>query len=240
MSLNLSLNPNEQYLYDIIENGSLKASTDQVSIRVDESERQHYLGVSSLGHNACELWFYYHRRELCPVEEIPARSRRIFRLGKILEEETIEFIRLGGGIVTEQQIEIHDFDYRLRGHLDGVFNQDWVLELKTANKDNFDKFCDFSVPVMNSFYGYYCQVQMYCFYTKRKAGMLVFHGKNTSEIVPREILYDKATVRFLLQKAQYILDSPSPLAIPDAIRGTSRCKWCEFQESCQKIHNKEI
>lgn len=221
------MNENELRLYNQIEKGSSLVSTNQITIVVDEGERDHYLGMSGIGYHACELWFNYHRPDLVENEDSP-KLRRIFRLGKILEEEIIQQIEIGNGVVTGRQTSLSDFQNRFRGHIDGRWEYDWILELKGVYAKSWAEFIDFQTPISRSFPGYYSQCQMYMHYTGLSKAMLVMYGKNTSEIIPREVIYNKIHVKFLLKKAEWILNVNHPCNIPEALRGSGNCKWCKY------------
>lgn len=205
-----------------IRQGSLLPS-NIISIQVNENPREHYLGMSGIGASACELWYSFHNPT---KEDIEPNTLRIFRLGKILEEEVVQLIVGGGGDVSGRQIAMKDLSSRFCGHVDGIWEQYYVLEIKTMNERSWDKF--FTSPSLRDYsIVYYSQTQIYMHYTGLKKSVLVGYCKNNSKVHVKGVSYNPEYATYLQNKAIAILNSPSPDQIPLIYRGATNCRFCE-------------
>lgn len=205
-----------------IKQGSFLPS-DQISIQVNENPRKHYLGMSGIGGSACQLWHSFYNPVL---DEIEPKTLRIFRLGKILEEEVVQLIVAGGGEVSGRQIAMYDLSNRFCGHIDGIWEKYYVLEIKTMNERSWDKF--FIAPSLRDYdIVYYSQTQIYMHYTGLKKAILVGYCKNNSKVHAKGVSYNPEYAMYLRNKAVSILNSTSPDLIPLTYRGTSNCRFCD-------------
>ena len=221
---------NELKLLGQIEDGSQKLGSEQVSITVDEEPRGNYLGMSGLGKDSCTLWYDYHSPIFNEPVVLGSNKTRIFRLGKIIEEELIQSITEGGGIVTGRQDKFIDFDGRLQGHCDGILDYTHVLECKSTSRD-FEAYRSGRLQDINP--SYYDQIQLYMYYSSLGRAMEVFYNKINSQIAAKEVLFDKTRVNYLRLKAYYILESKHPFHIPKSFRVD--CNSCEWLDICKDL-----
>lgn len=225
------MNLSETRLLGQIERGSFGVSSLEIDIRVPKDHKRDYLGMSSIGKNTCNLWVRFHKPSWYKPQVITGQLERIFRLGKVLEEEIKTYITIGGGKIRGSQIEMSDFDGRFKGHNDGVWEDSHVLEVKTMNEDMFLLFAGSDIKA--SFYEYWCQVQMYMHYLDMSKAMIVAYGKNKSQIYCKEVMYNKEGAKYLRMKAYAIICTKTPCMIPVAFRDTDSCEICEWRVHCR-------
>ena len=224
----------ELELISQIKRGSENCSNLSVNIDIPKSTRGHYLGMSSIANDACFLWLEYNLPKWYKPREFDERVQRILRLGKILEEEIIYYIKKGGGNLSGQQNTFSDFKNKFKGHNDGIWiydNIQYILEIKTASDGSYNKFL--SNPLSISHPIYYGQVQIYMYYFGIKKAIILFYDKNNSEMDCKIIEYDEKYARFLRAKAYAILVANSPKNIPDVFK-CRKCNKCEHAKFCGK------
>jgi len=228
------MNLNEIKLLSQINRGSAIANSCDLTYNIPSNERRgHYLGMSGIGNHACDLWLDYHKPDwyinLIKDKKIDDRVNRIFLMGKIIELMTIDYIRLGGGTVSELQRDFSDFNNKYRGHWDGLWNNSYILEIKGMNNNNFDHI-KYSKNLKEDLVVYYSQCQSYMYYSGVGKTLLLVYNKNTSEYTCREIEYDESYAKLLKMKAYSIVTANSPLNIPKLFRG--ECDDCEYKSYC--------
>jgi len=219
----------EMRMLSQLEQGSEKLY--RIRIEIQKPKRGAYLGMSGIGFDACDTWLRYHKPLWWKEDPLTPKQKRIFRMGDIIEEEVVAFIKKGGGSVTDRQRGFQDFDGNYRGHWDGLWENSHVLEIKSANKERFERF-RYIEDFKETFKGYYAQVQTYMYYSQLPTAMVVFYNKNDSEFWCREIAYDDEYAGFLRMKAYIILKTKLPCYIPEVFRDTEKCKECKYREFC--------
>lgn len=218
------MNLNELRLRRQIDRGTILAHHEPIQMDIEpNSAREHYVGMSSIDNDPCDLWRWYHDPQ--PPGEMEAQGERIFRLGKLVEAEIKLFIRLGGGIVEEEQREFSDFDNCYRGHWDGRWDSDFVLEVKSANYTNFNNLDSGPLKVKSPYY--YAQVQEYMLYSGLRQSMLVVYDKSTGRVSVQQVNYEESHARYLRSKAYAVIYSQRPCMIPETFR-TYKCSECNY------------
>lgn len=218
-----------------ITRGSQKCSGSSVHISIPKSTRGRYLGMSQIVQDACLLWLEYNKPKGYIPREFDVQVERKLRLGKILEEEIVSWINMGGGDLKGQQLTFSDFDGRFKGHNDGIWeydNKKYVLEIKTANNNSFIKFLVNKLNVTHPVY--YGQIQEYMYYSRIYQAVILFYNKDTSDIACNMIEYNEKHAKFLRVKAYSILIAKSPRNIPK-IFIENECKICPYKEVCDSI-----
>lgn len=208
---------------------------------VEQDEPRDYLGMSSIGDD-CErrLWLQYHKG-IRP--KISPRLKRIFEMGKYIEEKVKDDLVQAGIMVESEQVEFLDFDGKFKGHCDGIVTglkeskQPHLLEIKSAGDKSFKKFKEKGVQ-NHSAYGskYWAQIQCYMGYAKLKNGVFIIENKNTSERCMERVKFDKDIFARVKEKAHRIITSTQP---PKGISNRPdwyKCRYCHLNNNtaCRK------
>ena len=205
--------------------------------------RRDHLGASSIGH-ACErkLWFDF---RWCSKPGFEGRTLRLFETGKREEIRVIENLREIKVTVwavdpnTGLQITYGSFGGHYGGSLDGmIFGVDeapetWhVLEVKTMNTRDFNRMKKEGVKKVK--FLYYCQMQAYMHWSEVERAYFLCVCKETDEIYPERVYYDKKFAEGLELKAKRIVFSPTPLfKISDDPDLLPECHFCDHKKLCQ-------
>lgn len=224
------------------------------SVIIEQKPRP-YLGMSSLGGPCARaLWYGLH---WVSVKPIPARVSRIFERGDWEEHRIVRDLKAAGvecfrrdaegnkieitGAINEEQEELIGFAGHAKGHPDGrcvglpeAPVAEHLLEFKSANDKNFQKFVKLGVKSANP--TYYGQTQRYMKKMKLKRTLFVVTNKNDESRYYERIILDDDYAASLEEKEQHIIMSDSPL---DKIGGPTwwECKFCDHKPVC---HHGEV
>jgi len=203
----------------------LTGAIDAGAERLERPVREHYLGMSSLGHCARELWHHCHTTDIAG-KNVDPQLQRIFDLGNSIEALVIGYMKASGEVDIEStQAEYRDLDDRLRGHSDVVYTFDGrrvVGDVKSMNTNNFDRFSQ--VGFKRSHWQYYVQLQMYAGYEKADFISLLAYNKDNSATAAQAYPFDEGVFDAYRARAQMILAAKSP---PPCEKGNGRVKWCK-------------
>jgi hypothetical protein len=205
-------------------------------------EPRSYLGMSEIGDECSRrLWLKYHTGA---KEIFKPQLLRLFRTGKLLEEQIIKDLRAAGFTVSGQQEVFKDFDGKFKGHCDGIISgipeskKEHILEIKTSNAKNFTKFQKSGIAA-HEIYGakYVAQAQCYMGYANLDRALFIIENKNTSERYQERLRFDRKLFQVIQEKARQIIESKFP---PDGIsirQEYYKCQWCSFNngDQCRKI-----
>lgn len=202
-----------------------------------EGELQH-IGIGKIADCAALLW--YERNE--PVEQDPLtpKKRRIFTAGNVHESLTKIYLRLGGAIITGEEVPYKGVNNILSGKTDveaTVSFGEFVGEIKSLNQEHFKNFKVNGVK--KSHFVYFTQLQMYMKYTG-KPGFLIGYSKNDSEYKVEEVPYEERVASFMESKTINIAYATDVSQIhPDYIVIDDKCVFCDYYEKCQFVKGKK-
>lgn len=217
-------------------NNLFSPTVDLIYSTYKNSPPRPHLGASQIGAQ-CEraLWYSYHH---CKLPAFSGRMLRLFETGKREEERIIRELRQAGVYVRDfgndgGQIRFEMFGGKFAGSIDGMVlgipeapKTEHLLEIKTANdksyKEMLKKGVEHSKPL------HYAQMQVYMGAMDLKRALYVVVNKNTDEIYTERIEFDNRVYKLLLEKAERIVTSDTPLERNESFE----CKWCEFQKIC--------
>ena len=205
--------------------------------KVKEPPR-HYIGASSIG-RACNraIWYGYNNE---PGNDTPSNLQRIFDVGHQLEGLLIDYVELTG-LKVERPSEknnmllVKDKEVpELQGHMDGILHIDddtrVVLELKTANKSNFQQFQKQGLRAWSE--SYFAQVQAYMGMSGMSQAVVLAINKDNAELHHQWVNFDQCFYELLRRKASAIIEASEP---PDRINRSPLfvvCKRCQFKDIC--------
>lgn len=196
--------------------------------RAAAEPRRDYLGMSRIGQR-CEraLWLDVSGAERMPVE---GRIARVFNNGHVREDCIVADLEAAGYKIDGKQDEFSDFDGRFRGHRDGVIHgvtqRPHLLEIKTANADQFKAFKRQGVKHRPE---YEAQMQCYMGYSELERGYFVVENKNNQELYTERVYFNPQAFKELQAKAGRILAATEP---PEKIGDDTECRFCDFRHSC--------
>jgi hypothetical protein len=205
-----------------------------------QERRRGHLGGSAIGRSCSrELWYSF-RWAARPVFD--GRMLRLFGTGHREEERLIAELRRVG-------LEVHDKDERgkqwsfarLGGHFSGSFDavvlgvleapKTWhLLECKTANTKRFAAVRKNGVQRAEP--THYAQMQTYMGWAGLERAFYLVVCKDTDEIYPERVPFDREAFERLEAKAAQIIRSPEPLSKVSHDPVGYPCGFCDFNELC--------
>lgn len=234
MKINLDYLQVKQYLLK----GTEEFLKKPVDIQLPRKTRDHYLGISSITGCGRLLWLSLNKVEIETPggnDEPELRAYRIFDLGHIIEEITVQIITLGGGTITGTQDRFEEFGM-FKGHCDGILDGKWIIEIKSMNDDSFFKFMN--GKLIDTHYAYYVQCQMYMYYSGLRKAFLISTNKNNSAIEAQEVPYDEEEIYHHRMKAKNIIECKSweeiELQYTD-FNPEKPCVFCKMHDHCYGV-----
>lgn len=200
-----------------------------------------YLGMSGIGSNCLrKVWYRfrnYEERNGNPraVEDHDGRKYLIFEMGNRVEDMLVDAINKAGYLVTGSQMSFEDFNGLFRGHCDGIFKdtytgEQYVLEIKSANKNRFEKFEKNGVKKMAP--EYWAQLHLYMHYSKIYQGLFMILNKDNSDLYLEKVEYDSKEVAKQKARAIEVLcASEAPERISEK-ENSKDCYFCGFKYLC--------
>ncbi len=206
-----------------------------------ESETpRRYLGISSIGHE-CDRFLWLNFRGVV-IPKFEPRMYRLFNRGHREENVFIQELRGIGCNVwevnpsTKEQWSVSLLGGHFRGHLDGVATgvpgapkTAHVLEFKTHNDSNFKQLVKNGVK--DSHVRHWIQMNTYMGAMKLTRALYIGVNKNTDDIHPERVRFEKEVYEATCKRAERIITSH------DAVRCSERsddwrCKYCYAREVC--------
>lgn len=191
-----------------------------------------HIGASQIGH-ACDrrIWLDYHEEA---QEEITPRGRRIFRVGKLLEELIREELeRLDMVHIQDWQVPLSDPP--LKGEADGIIKikgeGSFILEIKSMNERGFKEIL--KKGCQQTHFQYWAQCQAYMGMSGLKEAILLVMNKNDQRLFAEKIPYDDRLYLALLEKTQRIMNASTiPKGFTLFEKPNFVCSWCPYREKC--------
>jgi hypothetical protein len=195
-------------------------------------EPRDYIGASSIGSDCIRKIWYEFKGE--KGENIPAKVRRTFDIGRKLESLVIEWLGKAGLEVITDTLTYHpkDMEY-FQGHFDGIIVIDkkpHILEIKTAKDASFKIFVAKGLKLWNP--QYFAQIQSYMGMSGLFSACILVLNKDNSAIYDEFITFDEGFYNVLKNKAALIAASPLPPPRISASPVWFACKVCKFNKVC--------
>lgn len=230
----MPMNINTITLLGYIHRGSELSKGFNIVKSDEEMYREHYIGASAISYCGVKIYHDYVKDLPITPEDFSVQTKRIFRLGHILESELLHLIKLGGGLVTGTQLSFKDFDGIFRGHCDGILDKSSILEIKSMNDASYNVFssCKTQKDIAKEFKSYYIQINLYTHYFNKPDGFILAYNKNTSEVGAFRVVKDLAIIEQARQKAKSICYAKSATELVKYIN-EEECIWCPYKKLCQ-------
>jgi hypothetical protein len=188
---------------------------------------RNYLGMSELGHPCLrKLWLSANGAPRMPTS---GRSWRTFRQGHDTEARVKEDLRAAGYVITGEQLEFSDFNYRVKGHCDGIIHgvtqEPHILEIKSANRDSFKEFAS---KGMRKSAIYEAQVHLYMGYSGLSRALFIVYCKDNPDIYTERAHFRQDIFEATRARAAYVLGQRRAPAKDETL-----CGWCDYGHVCE-------
>lgn len=223
-------------LSSIIKGSSFEVEAIDRYYEANQSQRRR-LGLSQAGHKCPRFLWYKHKGYDEP--KIDGRVLRLFQLGNLLEEQTINDLKDCGFTLHSQQspVEITNDGITLTGSIDGIIEglieapcTRHLFEHKTASKKKYDELLKKGYREWNEVY--YWQTQFYMLGLKLKRAAAFVYCKDDSRLYMERIELDQDKT---IDRLQDIFIAISKETQPERLCETSEqfdAKWCPFYNVC--------
>ena len=193
-----------------------------------------YLGISGIANDCSrDLWYNF---RLCSLNKFDPRTERLLQRGHNEEPLIIADLVKAGVIVYGDQDECVTGHGHIKGHCDGrainipdAPKTEHLLEFKTANTKNFQKFKKLGVQEAHPVY--YGQLVCYMYLLKITRALFIVVNKDNDERYYERVHANNKYAKELLDKGLDIISTeiaPTKAFGPDWYR----CKWCNNYEAC--------
>ena len=226
----------------------IKRIDDSIELNAPDEHRR-YIGGSGVGDECSrKIWYSFQGVKSKPLT---AKQRRIFETGHRLEEMVKDYIEEAGFKLVRTSVLYkgepdplfcQDDEVKIfQGHCDGLLyltdNHIVLLEIKTANRDEYKKFVDIGVKGWKPIY--YYQLISYMGMKKLKNAFIIVLNKDNGDWSGEWVEYDDIVYSELKLKAVTISNSEEePKRIND-----NPCYWlcqmCRYKEVCHSSPQKQ-
>lgn len=205
-----------------------------------------YVGMSELG-DPCLRRVYYNAIG-APRRPLDGAKLRIFEAGHLYESMAARWLRLAGfELVTAdsqgRQLRVTQADGRISGGIDGLLLSgpsdlpQFFYPALWENKSLKAKWWNIFVKsgVRKAEPKYYGQVQMYMGYFNLEVCLFTAENKDTSEIYPEIIPYDRAEAQRYSDGGVAVIRAIEVGEPPPRIASSAAyfvCEWCDFRDEC--------
>ena len=195
------------------------------------------LGLSQAGHKCGRLLWYKHRGYDEP--DIEGRTLRLFKLGEVLEDQTISDLRDCGFNVHSQQapVKIEYEGITLTGSIDGIIEglieapkTPHLFEHKTASLKKYNELVKKGYREWNE--TYYWQLQFYMIGLGLKRAAAFVYCKDDSRLYMERIPLDMDATIDRLQDVFNAISSDTEPERACPRKDWFEAKWCPFYEVC--------
>ena len=215
-----------------------------------EDWRRPHLGASQIGDEACmrKLWYGFRWAQ---ERVLDGRTRALLERGKREEKRVARLLRAVGMTVEERdhvtgkQRRVSFLGGHFGGSADGIVlgvfeaPKTWhLLEVKTANRKNFDRIEKEGVRAAMP--GHFAQAQTYMHGLKLKRCLYVCVCKDDDRIYVERIRYDKQYADGLVQKAKLVIEAPAPLTRIKDDPTWYECKFCDYRPVCHAMQAERL
>lgn len=200
----------------------------------EDHEKGSPLRASSSGKCARQLAYQYHGFE---AEKLPARSLMVFRLGDIIESEVKDLIKkycanLNITYPTDT-ITVTIAGKTITAHVDGLIDDDTVLEVKSINGMRFKMLDREGIPE-----DYKKQATVYMKGLKRHKTLFLFYCKDTSHLREMIFEYDPEMYEEIKRRFTSVITSTKdnlPNREYEPLKTGAlpwQCSYCSFTKIC--------
>tara|TARA_R110000868_G_C10972576_1_gene770505 strand:- start:32119 stop:32769 length:651 start_codon:yes stop_codon:yes gene_type:complete len=201
--------------------------------RVTDEPRD-YIGASSIGSDCLrQIWYQY---KGVKAEAVPAKFRRTWAIGTILESLVVSWLTNAGVSVDKTDKTYHAVDMPyFQGHFDGILTyrkERAILEIKTAKDASFKIFVKSGLKVWNP--QYYAQIQSYMGMSEIFSTYILVLNKDNSDLSDELVKFDPVFYEKLKEKAALVAMA---IGAPPRVHGSPlwyQCKMCKFNKTCHK------
>lgn len=200
-----------------------------------------HLGASLIGHHCNRyLWLTF---RFARETSFPGRLLRLFDTGHREEERIVSDLEaIGCEVYSVDPSTGRQFNYStLGGHFGGSMDaavrglpeapDTWhVAEFKTHNQKSFDDLTKNGVEKSKP--QHFAQMQVYMGFTGMTRAVYIAVNKNTDEIYTERVRYDAKTFKALVDRAERVIFSKTPLEKISNDPAWYQCKWCDYQSIC--------
>ena len=212
---------------------------DAATLRNAEDGLRPNLGASLIGRPCSKALWYTFRWATQPQHE--PRILRLFLRGHREEDNLAGLLRAAGvTVMTVNPATGKQFSFG-SGHFSGSMDgacvglpdapKTWhAMEFKTHSAKSFNDLA--KKGVQDAKPEHWAQMQCYMAWAGMERALYVAVCKDDDRLHLERIDADKAAAQQLMEKAQHIIDSPTP---PDGISDDPDyylCKWCEHKDLC--------
>lgn len=219
-------------------------TTSAAIIRWYESKPQEHrphMGASLIGHDCGRYIWLTWRWALKP--EFQGRMLRLFGVGQAAEARFFEELRGAGVTVWDvdpesgDQWRVHACDGHFSGSLDAVAKglpeapkTPAVVECKTHNDKSFKALM--SKGVKGAKPQHYDQMTVYMGLMELDRALYMAENKNDSAVYTEWVHFDKARFDQLIDRAQRLINMPSPPFRMSTDADFFECKYCSMWKHC--------
>ena len=195
------------------------------------------LGLSQCGHKCKRYLWYCHQGYTGKTPE--GRVLRLFELGNILEEQTIEELKAVGynHHSCQKEVVLSLDGLTLKGHIDGSIeglpesSQPHLFEHKTASDKRFNQLVKCG-NYREWSEGYWWQLQFYCLGLNLKRAAVFVYNKNTSEIYFERVKFEKQATLERIADVFAAITSEQPPERACPRRDWYEAKFCNLSPVC--------
>lgn len=212
---------------------------DAATLRSAEDGLRPHLGASLIG-RPCSRALWYSFRWCTPQQHEP-RILRLFLRGHREEDHLAALLRSAGVNVMQTNPQTgRQFSFG-NGHFGGSMDgacvglpdapKTWhALEFKTHSAKSFNNLAAKGVQAAKP--EHWAQMQCYMAWAGLERALYVAVCKDDDRLHLERIDADKDAARLLMEKAQRIIDAPTPPERMSDDPAWYECKWCEHRDLC--------
>ncbi len=205
-------------------------------LKYDDDAPRDYIGASSIGDSCLrKIWYQFTKAQSDPI---PARTRRIWEMGHLLEDYAIHLLKRTGIAFEDYQVELCDSELPyFRGHFDGLMVKPRaILEVKTAKSSSFNVFVKHGLLKWSP--EYYAQIQSYMGMSGILNAYILVMNKDTCSFHDEKIAFDAVYYATLKEKARLIYNAKTTPPRVHASPLWFECKMCQFNKICHNTKEK--
>lgn len=211
-------------------------------VKAESEPPRVHLGASVLGRECRRALWYAFR--WCAEETTDGRVLRLFRRGRLEEDQFVRDLRAAGVTVHDRDERGQQFQFSdVGGHAGGSMDaaaigfveapKRWhVVEMKTHGTKSFALLVKDGVEKSKP--EHWAQMQLYMHWTGMERAYYLAVNKDTDELHGERIHYDKAAAERLVEKAHAIITAPEPLERLSEKPEFHVCKWCNARAVCHE------
>lgn len=198
--------------------------------------------ASSLG--GCLRGVYFKRLGVKPDKGFDAKTLRIFKMGRLIEDFYRGLLEEQAGLKVENEVYVRDEkELGVSGYADVVVEKDGekeVLELKSINTNSYNYMTHGSGAKI----GHKMQLWIYLHLLGIDIGRIVYIEKNFLRVAEYPVRRDDEKLEGLVRKTLGILNTAwekqDPSLIPLPKKGSWKNRYCRWHKShCSKVVEKK-